>query len=103
MNRFATRLALALVFFLAFSYSAQARSAHASQFPTNVTPATTIVQFGVHGGNIRPWSVSFTYGGMVTASGIAAKRQHLMDPKSTLQAIYTLARSEQFFRLPAQT
>jgi hypothetical protein len=57
------------------------------------------VQFGIQGGNIRPWSVNIGADGTVTASGINARNQHLTNPQQALNGFLAAADMEGFFTM----
>lgn len=61
--------------------------------------STTVIKFGIQGGNIRPWSVQISKDGSITATGVTGARQQLFDPKHALQGMVTLADAEGFFSI----
>jgi hypothetical protein len=59
-----------------------------------------VFSFGIQGGNIRPWSVTISDDGSLTATGSIKHVQKLADPKDTLNGLLKLADAENFFGLP---
>jgi len=107
MIRLISRIAIPMLLVFTFSLSAHAQTAGrhtgAYQLPPNATPSTTIVTFGIKGGNILPWKAVFKYGGSVKVIGRSKTRTHLTDPENTLNGIITLANAEGFFSMPSTT
>lgn len=61
--------------------------------------AQPAVQFGIQGGNIRPWSVVIGEDGSVAANGTNARNQHLTSPKDALNGFLAAADAEGFFTM----
>lgn len=59
-----------------------------------------VFSFGIQGGNIRPWSVTLSDDGSITATGSIKHVQKLADPTDTLNGLLKLADAENFFALP---
>jgi hypothetical protein len=59
-----------------------------------------VFSFGIQGGNIRPWNVTISDDGSVTATGSIKHIQKLADPTNTLNGLLKLADAETFFALP---
>jgi hypothetical protein len=68
----------------------------------NAAPQAAFV-FGREGGNIRPYSVTISTDGTVTARGpVSTTTRHLSDPTDVLAGLMKLARAERFFAMPGQ-
>jgi hypothetical protein len=64
------------------------------------TNGSAVVEFGIKGGNIRPWNVVIRDNGDVEPTGpVAAGNQHLFNPTSTLNGFLRLADAEGFFTM----
>jgi hypothetical protein len=59
-----------------------------------------VFTFGIQGGNIRPWNVTISDDGSITATGSIKHVQKLADAKDTLNGLLKLADAENFFGLP---
>ena len=64
--------------------------------------STKVFSYGVKGGSLRPWSVTLTLDGSVTASGVTATTQTLTTPQDTLKGLLALADAEGFFAMSKQ-
>ena len=73
------------------------------------TPAAHIAStakfvFGRSGGNIRPYSVTISRDGRVTArGGVTLSRQDVVVPAGVLRALVAMAKAEGFYSWPAAT
>ncbi len=66
------------------------------------SPSTVVFSFGVQGGSLRPWSVTFALGGSIEGFGVTPGMQKLANPSDTLKGLLTLADAEGFFSLSKQ-
>jgi hypothetical protein len=74
-----------------------------SKHLTSPAPAA-VFTFGIQGGNIIPWSVTFAGDGTVTATGwVKPKNAHLAETSNELNALITLATADGFFSMLAVT
>jgi hypothetical protein len=63
-----------------------------------------VFTFGIQGGNIQPWAVSFNADGTVTRTGWEKPTNtHLAEPANALNTLLNLASNEGFFSMPATT
>jgi hypothetical protein len=74
-----------------------------SRHLTSPAPAA-VFTFGIQGGNIVPWTVTFAGDGAVTATGwVKPKNARLAEPSNELNALITLANADGFFSMPGMT
>jgi hypothetical protein len=99
-------LALAVLVLGATPFYTQAHSAQASANHLTAkshtlpkgTGSATVFRFGVKGGSLRPWSVTISLDGTITAIG-ATTHQRLTDPTNALKGLMALADAEGYFTL----
>lgn len=74
------------------------RTAHHKVVKLAAGTDSAVIEMGVTGGNIRPWTITFHHDGTITSdSWIQVGNRKLDDPNNALPGLVTLASAEGFF------
>lgn len=83
--------------------AAHAGSAGSTRIRRPADQTSTVFTIGVHGGNIRPWTVTLAADGSVNSTILTVGDKHLPDGRNTVAGLRVLTKAEHFGALAPQT
>ena len=104
--RMTRSLGVALLLALALPFNALASpnaAAGHKRYPVHLKSSygQATITFGIEGGNIRPWNVTFNYNGSIVGNDYRKPTNtHLLDPKNSMNGLQKLADAEGFGAMP---
>ncbi|MDQ2744775.1 MAG: hypothetical protein M3Z66_21120 [Chloroflexota bacterium] len=105
--RMTRSLGVAMLLALALPFNALASpnvAAGHKRYPVHLKSSygRATITFGIEGGNMRPWSVTFNYNGSIVGNDYRKPTNtHLYDPKNSMNGLQKLADAEGFGAMPA--